>query len=317
MRLLVLSGGTGTPKLLLGLRRLVPERDITVVANVGEDLWLSGNLVCPDIDSVLYTLSGRIDPRRMWGVRGDTFTTHRRLAGLGWREPLALGDLDRATHIARSEMVRAGRTLTEATAALARRMGVRATVLPASDGPVATLIRTPALRLSSQTGTRERGSRVPAGEMHFQEFWVVRRGRPRVLGVRYVPGRGSGPTPEVMRALRTHSTLLIGPSNPVTSIGPVLAVLGRHVRGKKVVAVSPIVGRRAFSGPAGKLLRGVGYPDSPRGVLEFYSDRLGSPPALLVDPQDADPAAGLHPAPLLMGRPADSVRLARQVLKFL
>ncbi len=299
MKVLVLSGGTGTPKLLLGLRRLVPERDITVVANTGEDLWISGNLVCPDIDSVLYTLSGRIDPRRMWGVRGDTFATHRQLAELGWREPLALGDLDRAAHIARSEMVRAGRTLTEATAALARRMGVRATVLPASDGPVATLIRT------------------PEGEMHFQEFWVVRRGRPRVLGVRYALGRGSGPAPEVLRALRSHDALLIGPSNPATSVGPILAVLGRHVRGKRVVAVSPIVGRRAFSGPAGKLLRGVGYPVSPRGVLEFYSDRLGSPPELLVEPRDADPAAGLHPAPLHMKRPGDAARLARRVLAFL
>lgn len=299
MRLLVLSGGTGTPKLLLGLRRLVPEHDITVIANVGEDLWISGNLVSPDIDSILYMLSGQIDSKRMWGIRGDTFATHRRLAQLGWREPLALGDLDRATHIARGEMVRAGRTLTEATAALARRMGVKAAVLPASDGPVATLVRT------------------PAGELHFQEFWVVRRGRPRVLGVRALLGRGAGPTPEVLRALRAHDALLIGPSNPVTSIGPILAVLGRHARGKKVVAVSPFIGNRPVSGPAGKLLRGAGYPVSPRGLLRFYADRLGSPPALLVDPREADPGAGRHPAPLLMRTEADAVRLARRVLEFL
>lgn len=300
MKLLVLSGGTGTPRLLLGLRRHVPERNITVIANVGEDFWISGNLVTPDIDSILYLLSGRIDTGRMWGVRGDTFSTHRRLAELGWREPLMLGDLDRATHIVRSEMLRAGLTLTEATAVLARRMGVGATVLPASDGPVATLVRT------------------PAGEMHFQEFWVVRRGRPRVLGVRYVLGRGAGPTPEVLRALRSHDALLIGPSNPVTSIGPVLAVLGRHAREKRVVAVSPVIGNRPVSGPAGKLLRGMGYPVSPRGVLRFYADRLGArPDALLVDPRDADPGSGLHAAPLLMKTLADSGRLARRVLEFL
>lgn len=299
MKLLVLSGGTGTPKLLLGLRRFIPENDITVIANVGEDLWISGNLVSPDIDSILYILSGQIDPRRMWGVKRDTFTTHRRLAALGWREPLALGDLDRATHIMRSEHIRAGRNLTEATAAIAQRMGVKATVLPAADGPVATLIQT------------------PAGEMHFQEFWVVRRGRPRVLDVRYALGSGSDPTPAVLRALRDHDTLLIGPSNPVTSIGPILAVLGRHAWGKRVVAVSPIIGNRPVSGPAGKLLRGMGYSVSPRGLLQFYADRLGSSPeVLLVDPKDADSVAGLHPAPLLMRTPTESARLARRVLEF-
>ncbi|MEM3164950.1 MAG: 2-phospho-L-lactate transferase [Halobacteria archaeon] len=300
MKVLVLSGGTGTPKLLLGLRRLIPEKNVTVIANVGEDLWISGNLVSPDIDSILYLLSGQIDARRMWGVKRDTFATHRRLAALGWREPLALGDLDRATHIARSEGLRSGLTLTQATAALARKMGVKARVLPATNGPVATLIRT------------------PAGEVHFQEFWVARGGRPRVLGVRYATGHGSRPTPEVLRALRAHDTLLIGPSNPATSIGPILAVLGRHARRKRVVAVSPIVGNRPVSGPAGKLLRGMGYPVSPRGLLRFYGDRLGVPPeALLVDPGDADPGAGLHPAPLLMKSPSQAARLARRVLEFL
>lgn len=300
MRLLVLSGGTGTPKLLLGLRRLVPERNITVVANVGEDLWISGNLVCPDIDSILYALSGRIDEERWWGVRRDTFATHRRLAALGWREPLALGDLDRATHIYRSEMVRSGSTLTRATAALSRRMGVRARVLPASDGPVATLIRT------------------PGGEIHFQEFWVSKKGRPRVLGVRYARGRGSVPTPQVLRALRSHDTVLIGPSNPATSIGPILAVLGRSPRGKRVVAVSPVVGNRPVSGPAGKLLRGMGYDVSSEGVRKFYRDRLGAPPEpLLVDPRDADPALDLRPAPVLMRSSADAVRLAKVVLKYI
>ena len=163
-RLTVLSGGTGTPKLLRGLARLHP--DFTVVVNTAEDLWLSGNLVCPDVDTVLYTLSGVVHDHRWWGMAGDTFHTHRRLEAIGHRETLALGDLDRATHILRSELVRRGSTLTAATAELCRRFGVAQRVLPMSDRPIASMLR------------------MPDGEVHFQEFWVARRGEPDVLGVR-------------------------------------------------------------------------------------------------------------------------------------
>lgn len=294
--MLVLSGGTGTPKLLQGLIRVVPPGDITVVVNTAEDLWISGNLVCPDIDSLLYALSGRIDTRRWWGIRGDTFTTHTTLKGLGHDEVLALGDRDRATHILRSEALRQGATLTEATALLARRMGVRVRVLPMCEEPVATLIRT------------------PRGWVHFQEFWVARRGRPRALGVRYEGSRGARPTREVLRALRDHPRILIGPSNPITSIGPILSLLRPHIRGHRAVAVSPFLGNRTFSGPAGKLMRATGYPASSRGVAECYQGLVDT---LLVDPTDpyrGDDRVRAVAAPIRMKNTGDAVRLARRVL---
>lgn len=273
------SGGTGTPKLLDGLRdtNIICD-DVSVVVNTGDDIEISGNLVCPDIDTVLYTLSGRIDREKWWGVRDDTFETHENLVSEGTRvecvessrrlgegrafsgdgEFMLIGDKDRATHILRTSWLDAGATLTEATRRLADIMGVddRFSVLPVSDDRVATYIET------------------PEGWEQFQVWWVAHGGEPEVRDIEFRGAEEATATEKVLDAL--EAPVVIGPSNPVTSLGPMLAVEGvREVlRETRVVAVSPFVGGDVVSGPAAKLMRATGLEPSSRGVYEAYSDFL-------------------------------------------
>ncbi len=256
LRLCFLSGGTGTPKLLRGYSKLTD--DFSVIVNVAEDIWISGNKLCPDIDSVIYAIADIIDDSRWWGIRGDTYTTHERLRELGFDEKLMIGDMDRATHIARSEMLRKGMSLTESTRRLAVVMGVRAEVLPVCEEDISTYIKT------------------PEGWMHFQEFWVERRGEPDVLDVEFRGIERARITRDVEDAVERSDAVVIGPSNPVTSIMPVISVKGMRslLKEKPVVAVSPIVGRKPVSGPAAKLMSAKGYDVSADGVFECYSDFL-------------------------------------------
>ncbi len=260
----VLSGGTGTPKLLRSLKDFV---DFAVIVNTADDIWISGNKVCPDIDSVLYTLAGMIDDERWWGVKGDTFKTHEMLLKLGCDEFMAIGDLDRAVHIFRSELLRKGYTLTEATRALRRALSVKQEVLPMCNEDVETRIVT------------------SEGDIHFQEFWVKRKGEPDVLDIYFKGIERARATEDVLRILRSCDFVLIGPSNPITSITPILSVKGVRdvLREKKVIAVSPIVGNRAVSGPAGKFMKVKGYDVSALGVADIYSDFLD---ILVVDEVD-------------------------------
>jgi LPPG:FO 2-phospho-L-lactate transferase len=254
--MIVLSGGTGTPKLLDGLRRVIPEEDITVVVNTAEDLWVSGNLVTPDIDTVLYLFSGRIDAGKWWGVEGDTFRTHETMKSSGFDEGMMIGDLDRATHIMRSDFLRGGDSLTVATWKLARAFGVKAKVLPMSDDPVSSIITT------------------PSGKMHFQDFWVKEHGEPDVLDVSIDGISDAGISPAILDALEHDDEVLIGPSNPITSIGPILSLPGMReiLKSKKVIAVSPIIGKEPVSGPAGKLMYACGFEVSSHGAARCYED---------------------------------------------
>lgn len=285
-----LSGGTGTPKLLDGLGETkLDGSDVSVVVNTGDDIEISGNLVCPDIDTVLYTLSGRIDRQKWWGVRGDTHATHERLTSEGTGvesvessrrlgegrafsgdgEFMRIGDEDRATHILRTSFLDSGATLTEATRRLADSMGVPdgIDVLPMSDDPVATYIET------------------PDGWEQFQVWWVAHGGEPEVRDVEFRGSEEATATHAVLEALDTP--VVVGPSNPVTSLGPVLALEGvrEALRETRVVAVSPFVGGGVVSGPAAKLMRAVGLPASSRGVYKAYSDFLD---VLVVDGEKPD-----------------------------
>ncbi|MDW7775861.1 MAG: 2-phospho-L-lactate transferase [Methanosarcinales archaeon] len=265
--MLLLSGGTGTPKLLAGLRQLIPDEDITVIVNTAEDLWISGNLVCPDIDTVTYLFSGLLDMDKWWGVAGDTYHTHEALASAGHDEVLRLGDRDRATHILRSEYIRQGASLTEAVGRTARMLGAQVAILPMCDEPVSSIITT------------------DDGTMHFQDFWVGKRGRPEVLGIEYLGIENTTVSDAVRKAVEQEDTILIGPSNPITSIGPILAVKGMRelICSKHVVAVSPIIGCEPVSGPAGKLMSACGCEVSSRGVARFYEDLLD---VFVVDERD-------------------------------
>ncbi|MDY6966673.1 MAG: 2-phospho-L-lactate transferase [Halobacteriota archaeon] len=271
--MIILSGGTGTPKLLNGLMRVYPEEDISVIVNTAEDLWLSGNLICPDVDSVLYTLSGLIDDEKWWGIKGDTFRTHVSLKRLSPYETMMLGDIDRATHIARSELIRRGKSLTEATAEVASGLGIKSRVLPMSNEHVSTIITTP-------------------GEvMHFQRFWVELKGKPTVTSVSFEEIARARPSESVIEALRSEDVVIIGPSNPITSISPILSLKGMVdiLKEKFVVAVSPIIGKHAVSGPAGKLMAATGFEVSSLGVYECYKEFLN---LLVVDVQDDIEANG-------------------------
>lgn len=256
--MLVLSGGTGTPKLLRGLCNVVPEEDIMVVVNTAEDMWVSGNLVTPDIDTVLYLLSGRLDQDKWWGVKGDTFQTHGHMRSLGHVEKMMLGDLDRATHIMRTSFLNAGHSLTYATKQLSMAMGIRAKVLPMSDDPVSTMLVT------------------SCGRMHFQDFWIANRGEPEVFDVVQEGINEASISPELLECLDNEDDVLIGPSNPISSIGPIINLPGMRdrLKGKNVVAVSPVVGDRPVSGPAGKLMHAKGLPVSSVGVATYYGDIL-------------------------------------------
>lgn len=249
--LTILSGGTGTPKLLRGFR---DSEDMSVIVNTAEDIWVSGNKVTPDIDSVIYTLAGVIDDEKWWGIRGDTFHTYEALKAMGHFEELMIGDKDRATQIFRTDLLRSGSTLTEATLELCDVFQVLTRVLPMSEENVTSIVST------------------TEGDMHFQDFWVTFHGEPEVKSVQ-LHGKLL-PSDEVMDVLNLSDNIIIGPSNPITSIGPILALEGVRdvLKIKFVIAVSPFIGDKPVSGPAAKLMEAKGLEPSTRGVAEFYKD---------------------------------------------
>ena len=236
---------------------------MTVIANTGDDIWISGNLVCPDLDTVIYTTAGIVS-ERWWGINGDTFRTHERLASLGQKEALIIGELDRAIHIFRSDLLRRGATLTDATHTICASLELAAKILPMTDDFVPTTIVT------------------DKGEMHIQDFLVKYQQAPSVSQVRCRPGKM---TKEVETALEECRSVVIGPSNPISSIGPILNVNGMRkiLKDRFVIAVSPIILSEPISGPAGKFMESRGLLVSSLGVAEFYSDFLD---ALIVDHRD-------------------------------
>ncbi|HOO53419.1 MAG TPA: 2-phospho-L-lactate transferase [Methanothrix sp.] len=313
---MVLSGGTGTPKLLVGLAKVLDPTDLTVVANTADDLWVSGNLVSPDLDTVLYTLAGMIDRNKWWGIENDSFETHDFLSGLGHRELLALGDRDRAIHIFRSDLLRKGLTLSQATEKLCGALKIAGKVIPMTDDQVSTMVST------------------PEGEMHLQEFWVGRGGQPEVKAVRFRGIEDALPSLEFLKALeraeRDNEPVLIGPSNPVSSIGPILALRGvrdqlekmsgkgkKEIEGERdrkrksrVVAISPLVGGKPLSGPAAKFMRAWGFPVTDQGV----ADLLGCVDLMVVSPESdyLGPSVRLD---TVMKDERDSLRLAKEIVK--
>jgi LPPG:FO 2-phospho-L-lactate transferase len=305
--IVALAGGTGAAKLLRGLAQVTDPRRLLIVGNTGDDLDWWGLRVSPDLDSVAYGLAGLLDPARGWGVRDDTFHCLAAMAQLGRETWFRLGDRDLATHLHRTLLLRGGASLTTATRALTDALGVAARLVPMSDDPVRTEIRT------------------QGGWLSLEEFFVRERCGPDVLDVAYRGAESARPAPEVLDAIDTAEAVVVCCSNPVTSIGPILAVPGIQdalVRTPApVVAVSPIVGGQAVSGPAAKLLAARGLEVSPLGVARAYRPWLD---ALVVDRADASLAPALQQdgvravvADALMPDGAAEVRLARTVLEAL
>jgi LPPG:FO 2-phospho-L-lactate transferase len=267
MRVTLLAGGTGGTKLAHGFSML-PQVELTVIANVGDDVEMHGLLVCPDIDALLYTLAGLVDADRGWGVRGDTYTAHDMFERLGEPTWFRIGDADLATHAHRTRLLREeGASLTDAVAAAATALGIGSRILSATDDRWRTLLDT------------------DAGPLEFQEYFVRRRQGPEVLGVRYAGD--ARPTSAVLEAVATADLVVIGPSNPIVSIGPILALPGlndalRRVR-ERTVAVSPIVAGRALKGPADRMLVSLGHESTALGVARIYHGLAGR---IVVDEAD-------------------------------
>jgi len=303
--IVVLAGGVGAARFLQGLVQVVPQERITVIGNTGDDREFYGLHVSPDLDIVTYTLAGAVDEAQGWGIRGDTYNTMRQLTAYGNEDWFLLGDRDLATHIHRTNLLRQGKTLSAVTDDLRASFGLAIRLLPMSDQPVRTHVRT------------------PAGLLHFEEYMVQRRAADEVQDVVFTGAETARPAPGVLDALKQAEAILIAPSNPIVSIGSILAVPGihdiLHEASGMIVAVSPIVGGAPIKGPADKLMRGLGLDVSAVGVARCYRDFLD---VMVVDEQDAH----LIPAIEDLGIPAVATNtimrdlaakadLARQVLK--
>ena len=270
MRLTAIAGGTGAAKLLRGLAAARPRDTLTVIGNTGDDAEIWGLHVSPDLDTVMYALAGRLDTARGWGLTGETFRCLEAMGDLGAQTWFNLGDRDLATHLHRTRALREGLPLSAVMAELCGRLGVAARVLPMSDEPVRTRVRT------------------PDGWLSFQEYFVREKAQVQVLDVEYAGASQARPAPGVLEAICEAEVVVVCPSNPVTSVGPVLAVPGiaDALTGARarVVAVSPIVGGAAVSGPAGELMRARGLPVSAVGVAAAYTPWLRT---LVIDRRDA------------------------------
>jgi LPPG:FO 2-phospho-L-lactate transferase len=304
MRIVALAGGVGASKLLLGLARAMNPRELTAIVNTGDDLSLHGLEISPDLDIVTYTLAGVVNPATGWGFNNETFNLLERLAVYGCPDWFHLGDRDLATHIYRTEQLRKGSTLSQVADSIRRALGVKTRILPMSDQPVRTMI-----------GTRR-------GWLQFQEYLVKLRTRPVVREIRFDGSKKARPAPGVLESLRSADGIVICPSNPVISIGPMLAVRGirRSLQARRdaVVAVCPIVGGKSLKGPSDRMMRQMGMEVSARGVARLYQDICGT---MIIDRADEAQAADVEASgirvissPTVMHTLTDKTRLAQLVL---
>jgi len=305
--IVVLTGGTGGAKFVEGLAQVASPQDFTFIVNTGDDLEWWGLHVSPDLDSITYALAGLLSRERGWGVKGDTFFCLQAMGEL--TEPIwfHVGDRDLAVHLLRSRLIRQGKTLTEATTEICARLGVQARILPMTNSQVETRVDT------------------PVGELSFQEYFVQRWYQDPVKSVRFAGAEEATPAPGVIDAISSATAVILAPSNPITSIGPILAVPGvrEALRATKaqVVAISPIVADAAVSGPAGALMAAQGLPVSLAGIAQAYEDILDS---LIADLRDVNAAEQLkrpdlrvHCTNTIMRTAEDKAKLARTVLALL
>jgi LPPG:FO 2-phospho-L-lactate transferase len=300
--IVALAGGVGAARFLQGLIRVVPQRRITIIGNVGDDIEFYGLHVSPDLDIVTYTLADLVDPVRGWGFKGDTFHCQDLLQRYGYKTWFNIGDRDLATHLYRTEQMRRGKTLSAATTSIVSRLGLDVTLLPSTDDLL-------------QTYVLSRRSR-----MHFQEYMVRRQTKPKVKSVLFKGSDSARPAPHVIQSISEASGIIICPSNPIVSIGAILAVRGIRAALRKtkapILGISPIVGGKTVKGPADKLMKSSGIEASAIGVAKYYRDFLD---ALMIDKVDAQLAPqvrslGIKPivTQTLMKTMADKIHLARR-----
>lgn len=302
--IVALTGGTGGAKLIEGLAAEVDSQQLTVICNTGDDATFFGLYVAPDIDTITYTLAGLSDAAKGWGIKGDTFAVLEQLRVLGHEAWFNLGDKDLATHITRAAMMRDGKSLTEITNRIRHALGVGATILPMSNEEVETRVTT------------------KAGEISFQEYFVKERWRPEVTAVRYLGADDAMPAPGVVESIVAADCIVICPSNPITSIGPILAVRGIRAAlaqvSAPVIGISPLIGTTAVSGPAHRLMQASGFEASALGVARYYHGLINS---FVIDKSDQmflpaieELGTKVSCTDIRMSNVDDKRRLAREVL---
>jgi len=305
--IVVLTGGTGGAKFVEGLSQVASAQQLTFIVNTGDDLEWWGLYVSPDLDSITYAMAGLLSKERGWGVKGDTFFCLQAMGELA--EPIwfHVGDRDLAVHLLRSIYLAQGKTLAEATKEICNKLAVQAQILPMSNSRVETRVDT------------------PVGELSFQEYFVQRWYQDPVKSVRFAGATDAEPAPGAVDAIMSASAVIVAPSNPVTSIGPILAVAdireALRQTPAKVAAISPIVNDAAVSGPAGALMAAQGLPVSIAGVVKAYEDFLD---ILIADVRDSEaakkldrPGLRVHCTNTIMRTAEDKAKLARTVLALL
>jgi len=313
MRIVVLAGGVGGSKFLWGLAQEADGDDLTAIVNTGDDIELHGLRISPDLDIVTYTLAGMVDSDKGWGIAGDTFECLKILERYGQPAWFKLGDRDLGTHIFRTQALREGRRLTQVTDAIRRALGVRTRILPMTDEAVETHVLV---------------GDGPPHHLHFQRYLVQRGAVDEIRGIEYRGSARAHPTPEVRAALNEAEGIFIGPSNPVASIGPILAVPGiregLRSSGAPIVAVSPVIGGESLKGPTDKFLRWAKVEVSPLGVARLYHSALAGLDGMLIDNGDAEDKRRIEEfgirvcvGGILMRTPEQKRLVARAALKFL
>ncbi len=303
-----LGGGVGAAKFLKGLTRLVPNEELTLVINTADDIELYGFNISPDIDTVIYRLSGNIDTDKGWGLKGDSSCILESLSGFGIETWFGLGDRDFATQIFKKQLALSGKTKTEITKLTASSFGLgNINILPMSDHPVETWIET------------------DEGEMHFQDYYIKRRMEPKVTGINLRGIEDARPSPGVLDAIGNSDLIIICPSNPIISIGPILEVKGTRdavVNGPaKVVAISPLIGGKPLKGPADKLMKGLGLEASSSEIAKLYKDFLD---VMVLDNSDSGEVGDINSLDIstfvtdtIMTDDEKSETLSRKILDFL
>jgi LPPG:FO 2-phospho-L-lactate transferase len=302
----VLAGGTGSIKLVRGLAAI--KKDIIVICNVGDNMWVHGLYVCPDIDTIIYGLANMLNPNRGWGIKGDSFQCLAQMKKIGVPAWFGLGDRDLATHLLRTSMMKDGKNLSEITNFFRKCYSISAQIIPATDRDVTTSIVTSA-----------------KGDMHLQEFWVKHKGRPKITGITYDNATSATANPDAIDAIKRCSAVVIAPANPISSIGPIIAlsdlrkqlVKNRH----KIIAISPLIGRKAVSGPAIKYMRALGLENSALGVARHYRDFVSN---FIISMEDHGIKSQIealdmqvYETNITMNTRRDEVRLGRHLLKLI
>jgi LPPG:FO 2-phospho-L-lactate transferase len=301
----VLAGGTGSIKLIRGIASQT--RDLTIISNVGDNIWLYGLYICPDIDTVIYGLADILDEQQGWGIKNDSFGFLEQIQMLGEQAWFKLGDRDLATHVIRTNMLKSGKSLSEITDCMRIMHGISSKIIPATDSHIETKVLT------------------DKEEMHIQEFWVKHKGVPKVRRVIYKGSDKARINPQLIQTIKRSEMVVVAPANPITSISPILSIKALKksliAEREKIVAISPLIGDKAVSGPAVKYMKAMRLQISPFGVAEYYSDFISK---FIISPTDNNLSSRIrnlgmkvYETDILMNNKNDEKRLASYLMRYI